>query len=348
MSQTAANKGARAREIRDRVVELVRVLASALVPNPANWRRHPEGQRSALRGVLRQIGYADALLARREGDRLVLIDGHLRQSLDPHQVVPVLVLDLDQREAELLLATLDPLAAMATPDPQILAGLLGRVEASSAVVRDLLASLARSAGLPFAPLLEDPDHTPPAPEPRARPGDLWQLGPHRLACADSTDPSALGRLMAGESAEVLWTDPPYGVGYQGKTARALRITGDQAEGLDRLLQASFAAAGEVLAPGPLGTCATRPGPSSLSSSTPSAPRGGHMYVTGGFFGVKGGSVTWSPGSPSTNVSTSESFCYPVCAGMSRDQTTRRWPPVVGINWPLQGRWIGNFGYKRTL
>jgi hypothetical protein len=105
--------------MRDRVVELIRVRAGELAPNPANWRRHPERQRAALRGLLRQIGYADALLARREGDRLVLIDGHLRQSLDPNQVVPVLVLDLDEAEAEVLLLTLDPLAAMATPEPPV-------------------------------------------------------------------------------------------------------------------------------------------------------------------------------------------------------------------------------------
>jgi hypothetical protein len=76
--------------MRDRVVELLRVRAGDLAPNPRNWRRHPERQRAALRGLLRQIGYADALLARREGDSLALIDGHLRQSLDPEQIVPVL------------------------------------------------------------------------------------------------------------------------------------------------------------------------------------------------------------------------------------------------------------------
>lgn len=42
--------------IRDRIIELVRVRASELVDNPANWRRHPEHQRTALRGVLREIG----------------------------------------------------------------------------------------------------------------------------------------------------------------------------------------------------------------------------------------------------------------------------------------------------
>ena len=50
--------------IRDRIVELRRVAARELVPNPKNWRRHPARQAAALRGVLEEIGYADALLAR--------------------------------------------------------------------------------------------------------------------------------------------------------------------------------------------------------------------------------------------------------------------------------------------
>ena len=50
--------------IRDRIIGLRRVKASELRPNPANWRRHPRAQREALKGVLREIGYADALLAR--------------------------------------------------------------------------------------------------------------------------------------------------------------------------------------------------------------------------------------------------------------------------------------------
>src|SRR5438094_8100121 len=157
MTSKATSKTTK-RAVRDRVVELLRVRAADLAPNPANWRRHPDHQRSALRGVLRQIGYADALLARRDGDQLVLVDGHLRQSLDPEQVVPVLVLDVDEAEADLLLTTLDPLAALAIPEPEALAALLARVEASSAAVRDLLDSVARGSGAPRDP-------TPPGPRP---------------------------------------------------------------------------------------------------------------------------------------------------------------------------------------
>ncbi len=236
--------------IRDRVVDLRRVRAGELVPNPRNWRRHPERQRSALRGLLRQIGYADALIAREQDGALVLIDGHLRQSLDPEQVVPVLVLDLSEEEADTLLATLDPLSAMALPDPGPLAELLERVHASAAAVTELLDSLARSAGLPSGRGLVDPEEIPPVPEePRCQPGDLWLLGEHRLLCGDARSPKDLARLTAGEPAQALWTDPPYGVSYRGKTPQALRIVGDEATGLEELLRSSFGAIDQVLAPG---------------------------------------------------------------------------------------------------
>ena len=83
--------------IRDRIKELRRVRAGDLRASPKNWRTHPQRQIAALQGALREIGYADALLAREFPDgSLELIDGHARRSLDPDQVVPVLVTDLDE------------------------------------------------------------------------------------------------------------------------------------------------------------------------------------------------------------------------------------------------------------
>ena len=67
--------------IRDRIVELRRVPASCLLANPKNWRRHPLSQQNALRGVLAEIGFADALLARETPEGLMLVDGHLRQDV---------------------------------------------------------------------------------------------------------------------------------------------------------------------------------------------------------------------------------------------------------------------------
>lgn len=230
----------------DRILELRRVRASELVPDPRNWRRHPESQRRALRAVLEEIGMADALLARQGPEGLVLIDGHLRADLDPEAMVPVLVLDVSESEAATLLATLDPLAGMAVPDPGQLAALL-----AEAVVPDeaLAASLWAMATAVPCPGLTEPDEIPARPDERVRSGELWALGPHRLLCADSTEPGSLRHFMAGERAHVLWTDPPYGVDYVGKTSEALRLANDRVEGLGKLLSRAFGAVDQALRPG---------------------------------------------------------------------------------------------------
>jgi hypothetical protein len=104
-----------------------------------------------MRGVLAEIGYADALLARALPDgTLQLVDGHLRAEVSPEALVPVLVLDVDEQEALKLLATLDPLAAMAGADGDLLTRLVAEVETSNQAVRamldDVAAEHAPSAG----------------------------------------------------------------------------------------------------------------------------------------------------------------------------------------------------------
>ena len=235
-------------QVRDRVVELRRVRAGDLLPNPKNWRRHPPQQQNALRAMLADVGYADALLARETAAGLMLVDGHLRAETTPDSLVPVLVLDVDEVEADKLLATLDPLAGMAVADEEALSELMASVSIPS---EDLLRELERLSGQDGPPQgLTDPDAVPAVPEePVTKPGDLWVLGEHRVLCGDATDANALAHLMAGERAGLMWTDPPYGVDYVGKTERALTITNDGSSGLPRLLTDAFAAAGAMLAPG---------------------------------------------------------------------------------------------------
>jgi site-specific DNA-methyltransferase (adenine-specific) len=73
----------------------------------------------------------------------------------------------------------------------------------------------------------DPDEVPDAPaEPETRPGDVWVLGRHRLICGDATRREDLDRLMGGAAADLLLTDPPYGVNYVGRTKDELTIEND--------------------------------------------------------------------------------------------------------------------------
>ena len=198
--------------IRDRVVELRRVPAAELRANPKNWRRHPRGQVRALTSVLQQVGYADALLARETPEGLELIDGHLRAEITPEQEVPVLVLDVDQEEADLILATLDPLAAMAEADSEALEALLSSVAIDSA---DLAEYLAGQTGNGKKEGLTDPDEVPEVPtEPTTKAGDLWLLGEHRLLCGDAMDAAAHERLLGDVKVDLVLTDPPYGVGVE--------------------------------------------------------------------------------------------------------------------------------------
>jgi DNA modification methylase len=96
----------------------------------------------------------------------------------------------------------------------------------------------------------DADEAPPLPlgEPKSRPGEIYELGNHRLLCADSCSTEQVAALFGNERAEVLLTDPPYGIDYVGKTKRQLRIENDDADGLAGLLAGAFAAADLVLAP----------------------------------------------------------------------------------------------------
>ena len=206
-------------KVKDRIKELRRVSVGELLANPKNYRKHPQRQRQALREVLARIGFADALLARETERGLELIDGHLRkEELDPKQKVPVLILDVNEREADEILLTLDPLAGMANIDAEKLEALTGLIEFDSTMLSSIWGS---------RPVmdLKDPEARPDlASELRAKwgtePGQAWQIGKHRLVCGDCREKATVGALWAGKAAHLrlIWTDPPYGVDYASKNA----------------------------------------------------------------------------------------------------------------------------------
>jgi len=128
--------------IRDRVIDIRQVKASELVPNPKNFRVHPEAQRDAYRGLLAEIGDVGAVVARELPDgRLMLIDGHMRKAERGEDIVRVFVTDLTEQEADKLLAALDPMTMMAQHDGVKLAELLGGVDAESDGLRNMFEGL---------------------------------------------------------------------------------------------------------------------------------------------------------------------------------------------------------------
>ncbi len=263
--------------VRDRVKELRRVKASDLKPCPQNWRTHPQAQQDALRGLLAEIGYADALLARELADgSLMLIDGHLRAETTPGMLVPVLVLDVDEAEAAKLLATLDPLAAMAGADAARLEALLDSISTSSSAVQEMLDGLKDANPLPLPEAGSGGDEFDATPEDgptRTALGDLWVIGgKHRLLVGDCTLAENVARLLGGEKFSCMWTDPPYGVCYGAKNeflnaiARGNHIQepiqGDQQnpEELRAFLVAAFTAAYAHGTAGATAYVAAPPGP----------------------------------------------------------------------------------------
>lgn len=127
--------------IKNRIKRYELVKAENLLPNPKNWRTHPIAQRTALAGVLNEVGYADAVIARETEDGLMLIDGHLRLEASKNEEIPVLVLDVNEEEADLILSTLDPLSEMAGKDEMKLAELLDGIITQSDNLSEFLDSL---------------------------------------------------------------------------------------------------------------------------------------------------------------------------------------------------------------
>jgi hypothetical protein len=180
-------------QIRDRIKELRRVRATDLRPNPRNWRLHPPEQQDALRGLLAEVGYAGALLARElEDGTLMLIDGHLRAETTPDAVVPVLILDVDETEADKILLTHDPIASMATVSADHLQEVLADVRTDSAAVQSMLdtltATVPDSAGNSTAAL---PEFTIP---------ESYQVV---VECRDETEQESIYERMRAEGYQCL-------------------------------------------------------------------------------------------------------------------------------------------------
>lgn len=139
-------------------------------------------------------------------------------------------------------------------DPELLAGELEEVDFGDFDFGfdELMAELTDTSeedGAPLSTAVEDDADIVLPEEPKARRGDIYQLGAHRLMCGDSTDPEDVARLMDGKVADLLLTDPPYNVNYEGGTGLTIQNDNMEDAAFRKFLRDAFACADGVMKPG---------------------------------------------------------------------------------------------------
>lgn len=235
------------------------------------WDKNPRRNDGAVEQVAHSItrfGFGAPIIAR-ASDR-VIIGGHTRykaaQKLGLDKV-PVRFLDLDPAEAAALALADNKLGELAEWDDAGVAAILAELEAQGAPIdglgwddEELQALL--GDGLEAAPPSDDAPELDEQGEPDSQPGTVYQLGPHRLVCGDSIKADTWEAVLRGERLQAIWTDPPYGVSYVGKTKDALTIKNDELDndGLDVFLGAAFDSFVSFSAPGAAVYVAAPPGP----------------------------------------------------------------------------------------
>jgi len=194
---------------RNRITGHGEVDPATLTANPRNWRTHPKQQRDALEAAIDRVGFVQGVIVNTTTGHVV--DGHLRVDLamERHeQSIAVDYVELTEEEEAVVLATLDPLSAMAGRDQDVLDDLLASVDPGEGPLAALLSqSLGELGG--------DTEPDEPAETPYVQRGDVWQVGEHRIMCGDSTDGGDVAMLLDGERVDLIVTSPPYNQGIDG-------------------------------------------------------------------------------------------------------------------------------------
>lgn len=244
-------------------VEFTTMPLADLSPAPYNPRQISEEALAGLRASLERFGTVQPVIWNRQTGHVV--GGHQRikalQEMGDTET-DVVVVDLPEIEEKALNVALNnpAIAGEFTVDIHaLIAELTGELPDLAAALRlpdlsklmdDMLADLNQGTGN------TDPDAVPVAPSvPITQRGDLWILGDHRLMCGDSALSGDVRQLMNGERAELMNTDPPYGVAYANEDrpnpgVAKPRVANDALsdESLQSFLESCFhAAAGEALA-----------------------------------------------------------------------------------------------------
>jgi len=217
------------------------------------WASNPRDNSKAIAEVaksIRRFGWGSPIVAnKRDGE---IIAGHTRFAAAQRlklDKVPVRWLDLDPADAHALALADNKVGEVATWDDATLRQVLQELQdADASLLADTGFSDEELAALmgEVQPTVLEPEGDPPevdeAGPVHSVPGEIYQLGPHRLMCGDSTSVDAVERLMAGEKADMVFTDPPYGVSYTDSLGRSIK-NDDLTDGdLQEFLQNAFCSA----------------------------------------------------------------------------------------------------------
>ncbi len=228
-----------------------------LIPLARNPRTHSDAQIEQIAASIAEFGFTNPILVDSSAG---IIAGHgrlLAARKRQLEIVPVIVLDhLSETQRRAYVIADNKLALNAGWDDDLLALELSALKEHNFDLNligfddEELAQLL--AGQDAAEGLTDEDAVPEIRDiPISQLGDLWLLGEHRASCGDATVPADVERLMAGDTADLVFTDPPYNVNYEGYTEDKLKIQGDcmTAEQFQRFLQDTFRSYRSVMKPG---------------------------------------------------------------------------------------------------
>lgn len=238
-------------------------LTSRPIPYARNARKIDARAVSAVAGSIKEFGFKSPILVDAEG---VIIAGHTRlqaaQSLGLESVPVIICNDLTPDQVKAYRLADNRVAEFSEWDAELLKLELGDIELEMdfAGFDELVAEL----GDGEAETMEegDPDEVPAeaAGEPISQRGEVYELGPHRLMCGDSTSAEDWQAILGDEIGDAVMTDPPYGVNYVGKTKDALPVENDDPEGLPALLDGALSIMFDRCRPGSAWYVAAPPGP----------------------------------------------------------------------------------------
>lgn len=188
-----------------------------LIPYARNARTHSEAQVAEIAGSIRAFGFSNPILVSETGD---IIAGHGRlaaaRKLGLTEAPVVVLRNLTEFERRQLVLADNRIALNAGWDKEMLSleladlsGMGADLSALGFTAKELSAALSR-----IEPGLTDEDNIPELAEVAvSQTGDVWQLGPHRVACGDSRDADLVKALFTGTVPQLMVTDPPDGVEY---------------------------------------------------------------------------------------------------------------------------------------